>query len=188
VQALPERNLTDEEQERMEEHILALYDEFVRKVAEGRDTTEAHVREVAEGRIYSGEDGVAAGLVDEIGGLTDAIRIARAESAIPAGRPFEVREYGGRPSFFSSGLGSGFGSGVGSSLGSGWVSGTIRSIGARLGGVPAPSTSGPGPSPPPILEDPNIAFLRMMSELQPSPLLILRPRLYPTYEERGLGE
>lgn len=192
VQALPERNLTDEEQERIRAHILALYDEFVRKVAEGRDTTESDVREVAEGRIYSGEDGVAAGLVDEIGGLTDAIRIARAESTIPTDRPFEVEEYGGRPSFFGSGFGSGLGSGVGSGFGSGigpgWMSGTISAIGARLGGAPAPNASGMEPALPSFLEDPNVAFLRMMAEHQPSPLLILRPGLYPTYEARGLAE
>jgi protease-4 len=74
---LPTRRLTDAEMQRVRDVFLQLYDDFVQVVAEGRDTTETHVRDIGEGRIYSGRDGMDVGLVDEIGGLAEAITMAQ---------------------------------------------------------------------------------------------------------------
>ena len=49
------------------------YDEFKSRVAEGRGMTPAEVENVAQGRIWSGIDAVENGLVDELGGLNDAL-------------------------------------------------------------------------------------------------------------------
>lgn len=74
---LPARNLTDEEYARMEEIILTFYDDFVSKVADGRHMPVAHVKEIAEGHVYSGIRGLEIGLVDVLGGMEEAIGIAR---------------------------------------------------------------------------------------------------------------
>lgn len=54
------------------------YDEFVSVIVEGRDLPERRVREIADGRIYSGEQAKELGLVDEFGGLEEAAKVSRA--------------------------------------------------------------------------------------------------------------
>jgi len=66
--SVPVRPLDDEELERVRRLIVRSYDDFVSKVATGRDTTEAYVRKIAEGRVYSGTSALDRGLVDELGG------------------------------------------------------------------------------------------------------------------------
>ena len=74
---IPHRPVTAGERGRAEEIIVALYDQFVTAVAEGRGMERDAVAEVAQGRIYTGLGGMRTGLVDEIGGLWDAIVIAK---------------------------------------------------------------------------------------------------------------
>ena len=74
---IPQRNLTQEEIEKAREYIKELYAEFVRKVAEGRHMELAKVEQLAQGRIYSGEDACTVGLVDELGSLIDAINYTK---------------------------------------------------------------------------------------------------------------
>lgn len=70
------RHATPEEYEMAEHAIDWFYDEFVRKVASGRKMDVERVREVAEGRVYTGNQAVEVGLADELGGLSDAIDYA----------------------------------------------------------------------------------------------------------------
>ncbi|MDR1210716.1 MAG: signal peptide peptidase SppA [Spirochaetaceae bacterium] len=74
---LPRRDLTEEEEGRYRSYILDLYDNFVEKVAEGRGLSRKDVEKAAQGRLYGGEDAVRTGLVDRIGGLWDAVQMAR---------------------------------------------------------------------------------------------------------------
>ena len=53
-----------------------LYDLFVSAVAEGRGMDEAAVRELADGRPYTGQQALPLGLVDALGSLPDAIKEA----------------------------------------------------------------------------------------------------------------
>ncbi len=53
-----------------------IYDSFVRAVAEGRGMDEDRVRQLADGRPYTGQQALNLGLIDELGSLQDAIRIA----------------------------------------------------------------------------------------------------------------
>lgn len=89
----PVRQLTNEESEIMKESIMSLYDEFVAKVANGRKMTTDQVKEVAQGRIWSGRDAKKNGLVDEIGGMFDAIRIAREKAGIPTDKKVNLVQY-----------------------------------------------------------------------------------------------
>jgi len=54
-----------------------MYADFVERVAEGRNLTTEAVEEVARGRIWTGADALAGGLVDELGGLRTAVRRAK---------------------------------------------------------------------------------------------------------------
>jgi protease-4 len=81
------RGFSDDERERLAATIDAIYDDFVGKVARGRRRSVAEIEKVARGRVWTGRDAVGIGLVDELGGLRDAIRIARSRSGLPADAP-----------------------------------------------------------------------------------------------------
>ncbi len=49
------------------------YDQFVQIIVDGRGLDEARVRELADGRIYSGKQALEVGLIDELGNFSDAI-------------------------------------------------------------------------------------------------------------------
>ena len=63
------------------------YGDFIGKVAEGRGMSRSAVRKVAQGQIWSGADAKAHGLVDDLGGFQDAVRIAKDMAGLPAGQP-----------------------------------------------------------------------------------------------------
>ena len=60
-----------------------IYDDFTSKVAEGRRLPRQRVLEIAKGRIWTGEDAKALGLVDELGGFDVALRLAKQAAGIP---------------------------------------------------------------------------------------------------------
>ena len=93
---LPDRNLTPEERAAAEHSIKSLYAEFVRKVAFGRRTTPDKIEPIAEGRFYSGSQARELGLVDVLGGLEDAIRIAKQRANIGAHDEVTIIEMPGR--------------------------------------------------------------------------------------------
>lgn len=68
--------LTDEEQDIFEANISDSYQKFLSVVAENRGMTVEQVNEIAQGRVYSGQAALEVGLVDAIGDLDDALRIA----------------------------------------------------------------------------------------------------------------
>lgn len=76
------RDWTPAEQEMGEREVEALYAQFLSVVEEGRKMPAEQARARAEGRIYSGRAAKEQGLVDEIGGLMDAIRRARQEAGL----------------------------------------------------------------------------------------------------------
>jgi protease IV len=69
--------LTPEEREVFQSIVDQEYDEFVEVIVEGRDLPEERVREIADGRIYSGQQAKELGLVDSFGGLDDAAEISQ---------------------------------------------------------------------------------------------------------------
>ena len=52
------------------------YEEFIATVVEGRSLKREFVEEIAQGRVWSGAEAMQLGLVDELGGLDDAIAFA----------------------------------------------------------------------------------------------------------------
>eukprot|EP01084_Bolivina_argentea_P241102 404834_1 len=49
-----------------------LYSIFMKRVSVGRNLSLEHVRDIAQGKVYTGQQAMRIGLVDEIGGLTEA--------------------------------------------------------------------------------------------------------------------
>jgi protease-4 len=82
----PLREMTAEEKSILQGVIDSVHNQFIRAVAEGRNMEERKVREIADGRIFSGEQAKDLGLVDRLGGLQDAIEIA-AEMVGIKGKP-----------------------------------------------------------------------------------------------------
>ncbi len=74
--SIPDRDFTDEELKMAETGIKTLYKGFVEKVALGRNKSFDEIEKIAQGRVWSGNDGLKNGLVDILGGLDDAIKIA----------------------------------------------------------------------------------------------------------------
>jgi protease-4 len=76
------RPVTDEEKKYILSGIEHVYDDFKIKVGEGRKMDTAAVNLIGQGRVWSGTDAKANGLVDELGGLDDAIRFAAKEAKL----------------------------------------------------------------------------------------------------------
>lgn len=89
---IPDRNLTPSERGKVEREILGAYEAFLMKVAAGRNMTRDEIHKIGEGRIWSGRDGLDVGLVDEIGGMEEAIAMARERAGIPPDREVELVE------------------------------------------------------------------------------------------------
>jgi len=89
---VPARDLTDEERAKVEKLIQDFYTEFVGKVAQGRGLSTDSVRAIGEGRFYSGIEGKALGLVDEIGGLSTALAVAKLRAGLSPGDDVEIVE------------------------------------------------------------------------------------------------
>ncbi len=67
-----------------------IYADFTGKVASGRGMTPEQVHEVARGRVWTGADALAHGLVDQLGGLDLAAAIARRRAGLPVTAPLRV--------------------------------------------------------------------------------------------------
>jgi protease-4 len=72
----PLRPMTTEERKLLQGVIDSVHEQFIRAVAEGRNLPLEKVRELADGRIFSGEQAQELGLVDELGNLEDTLAMA----------------------------------------------------------------------------------------------------------------
>ncbi len=76
------RAKTEKEMGLVQRHVDIVYDSFLHKVSEGRELPLEEVRKIAGGRIWSGVDALEIGLVDELGGLADAIAFAGEQAGL----------------------------------------------------------------------------------------------------------
>jgi len=72
----PIRPMSDADREILQAMIDDVHTQFIEAVADGRKMDPDAVRALADGRIYTGRQAMAAGLVDEMGNLQDAIKVA----------------------------------------------------------------------------------------------------------------
>ena len=85
----PLRPMTDEDRAYFQGVVDDIYRQFLRDVARARHVPEADIRAVADGRVLTGEQALAHKLIDEIGGLDDAL-IRAAALAHKKGDPVPV--------------------------------------------------------------------------------------------------
>jgi protease-4 len=84
----------DPTRERVRQEMQSVYELFLSRVAEGRALPIDAVRAVAEGRIWSGVQGLQLHLVDEIGGLGRALEIAQKLASLDSDAPVRVEGAG----------------------------------------------------------------------------------------------
>jgi protease IV len=86
------RPMSAYEKQTMQTSIEKIYGDFVSKVAEGRKMSAAAVDSIGQGRVWSGSNAMKIGLIDEMGGLTDAIKGAALLAGIDSYSVLELPE------------------------------------------------------------------------------------------------
>lgn len=84
------RPMTDEEKAILQKYIEQGYNLFTKRCAEGRGLSQDSIKAIAEGRIYSGIDALSLGLVDELGGLNEAIAFAAQKANLDS---YSIKQY-----------------------------------------------------------------------------------------------
>jgi protease-4 len=98
--SLPDRNMNEAERSRMEYTLRSMYADFVQQVATGRKKSVDYIGSIAQGRAWSGYDGLQNGLVDVLGGLETALRIAKEKAGIPENQEITLLQLP-RPGFIN---------------------------------------------------------------------------------------
>jgi protease-4 len=96
----PARPFSPSEREKLREELREFYNQFVAKVASSRKMPVARVEELARGRVWTGQQAKANGLVDALGGLDQAIALAKKRAGISPGTEVEVVNYPPRKTLF----------------------------------------------------------------------------------------
>jgi protease IV len=84
------RPFTEDEWALVNNWLDHIYDDFTGKVATGRRMTAERVHELARGRVWTGADALANGLVDELGGMDRALAVARRRAGLSATAPARI--------------------------------------------------------------------------------------------------
>ncbi|MBK9254689.1 MAG: signal peptide peptidase SppA [Saprospiraceae bacterium] len=96
----PILSLTENERTVLQEATLEIYDLFVERVATGRKLSIDSTKVIAQGRVWTGRKALELGLVDVLGGLEEAVRIAAEKAGI---EKYKVVEYPFvEPDFFAT--------------------------------------------------------------------------------------
>ncbi|NIM65404.1 MAG: signal peptide peptidase SppA [Candidatus Latescibacteria bacterium] len=107
------RDFTEAERERFEKNHWDGFNMWLADVAKYRGMTFEEAEKLAHGRVWTGRQAKANGLIDEVGGLDRAIELAKELAEIPAGEKVTVVHYPKREkSFLSSLLGGGLAASV----------------------------------------------------------------------------
>lgn len=90
--------MSDFQHKKLDLMITKIYEQFIELVATTRELDPGFVDGIARGRVWSGVDALELGLVDEMGGLEDAIAYAAEQADIVD--KYRIREYPTRKPFF----------------------------------------------------------------------------------------
>jgi protease-4 len=77
------RPITGEEKKLLDGTVERLYRSFIRRVADARNQDPRRVEKIAGGRVWSGSDALQEGLVDEVGGLVQAVDYLKGQLGLP---------------------------------------------------------------------------------------------------------
>jgi protease-4 len=102
--ASPLRDLSEEERELLQQIVTEFYEQFVEVVVEGRaGLQQERVRELGDGRVFTGQQALEAGLVDRIGYPSDAVKWAKKLAGVKKARVVMYhRPHGYRSNVYSS--------------------------------------------------------------------------------------
>ncbi len=98
----PFERFTEPQRARIDAVIGDFYKDFVAKAAESRKRTPEQIDAVAQGRVWTGQQAKAIGLVDELGGLDVAIRIAKERAKIDPNEDVELVVYPPRRTLYEA--------------------------------------------------------------------------------------
>jgi protease IV len=85
------RPLTEVEKNIWQNQTNEIYETFTRKASEGRKMSQDELKKIASGRVWTGEQAKENGLVDVLGGLDEAIKIAASKAGVAA--DYKLRYY-----------------------------------------------------------------------------------------------
>ncbi len=84
---------------KLQENVVKTYDQFTKRVAEGRNLRQTYVDSIGQGRVWAGVDAIELGLVDQLGNLEDAIAYAAEKADIA--NDYKVVEMPKQKDFFA---------------------------------------------------------------------------------------
>lgn len=84
------RGATPEEHAYIQQSVEKIYDVFITKVGEGRNMPKNNVDSIGQGRVWSGADALKINLVDELGGLNDAVSYAAKKANL---KDYRIKDY-----------------------------------------------------------------------------------------------
>jgi protease IV len=97
------RPLTADEKLILQNEVNRGYDEFTKAVANGRHKTQAYINSIGQGRVWTGEQALKNGLVDKLGNIDDAIKMAAKKAKL---KGYRLESYPEQKSIFNKfGLG-----------------------------------------------------------------------------------
>ena len=83
----------------MQKHVTETYDEFITLVSETRNLRKTFVDSIAQGRVWSGSNAIELGLVDELGGIEEAIVYAAEKANLDS---YSIKEFPKQEDVFES--------------------------------------------------------------------------------------
>ncbi len=84
------RGVTSVEFDYVQQSVENIYDVFISKVALGRKTTKSKIDSIGQGRVWSGADAIKINLVDELGGIKDAIAYAAKQAKLSSYKTIDL--------------------------------------------------------------------------------------------------
>ena len=100
------RRFTPEEKSMLKTEIRWVYDQFLTRVGDSRKMEKAEVDNIGRGRVWTGKQAKNLGLVDELGGLTRALELAKQEAGLPPDEEVKLLVWPKKISFWDAILGS----------------------------------------------------------------------------------
>ena len=91
--------LTPYQMKMMQKHVTDTYDDFITLVSTERELRKTFVDSIAQGRVWSGDDAIELGLVDELGGIEEAVAYAAKKADLES---FSIKEYPKQEDIFES--------------------------------------------------------------------------------------
>ena len=91
--------LTEFQYSKLQEMVAKTYDDFTKRVAEGRGLSQTFVDSIGQGRVWAGADAISLGLVDQLGDMEDAIAYAVQKANL--GNDYKVTEWPKQKDYFT---------------------------------------------------------------------------------------